>query len=46
MHAALKSMRETRNHLAVIIDAGTVTGVITLADVLRRLFPQEAPTAA
>lgn len=46
VHAALKSMRETRNHLAVIIDAGTVTGVITLADVLRRLFPQEALTAA
>jgi CBS domain containing-hemolysin-like protein len=40
VHAALKAMRETGNHLAVITDAGAVTGVITLADVLRRLFPQ------
>jgi CBS domain containing-hemolysin-like protein len=46
VHAALKSMRETRNHLAVVTDAGSVAGVITLADVLRRLFPQEAETAA
>ena len=46
LHAALKAMRETRNHLAIITDVGTVTGVITLADVLRRLFPQEVPTAA
>jgi CBS domain containing-hemolysin-like protein len=46
VHAALKSMRETRNHLAVVTDAGAVIGVITLADVLRRLFPQVATTAA
>lgn len=42
VHAALKSMRETRNHLAVITDDGEIAGVITLADVLRRLFPQAA----
>jgi CBS domain containing-hemolysin-like protein len=46
VHAALKAMRETRNHLAVVTDAGTVAGVITLADVLRRLFPQAATAAA
>jgi CBS domain containing-hemolysin-like protein len=46
VHAALKSMRETRNHLAVVTDAGSVAGVITLADVLRRLFPQAATVAA
>jgi CBS domain containing-hemolysin-like protein len=46
VHAALKAMRETRNHLAVVTDAGTVAGVITLADVLRRLFPQAAAAAA
>jgi CBS domain containing-hemolysin-like protein len=52
VHEALKAMRETRNHLAVVTggDAeggtrpGGVVGVVTLADVLRRLFPQ--PTSA
>jgi CBS domain containing-hemolysin-like protein len=46
VHAALKSMRETRNHLAVVTDGGSIAGVITLADVLRRLFPQAAEAAA
>lgn len=45
VHAALKAMRETRNHLAVVTDGGAVVGVITLSDVLRRLFPQPAATA-
>ncbi|RBY89798.1 hemolysin family protein [Blastococcus sp. TF02A-26] len=45
VHAALKAMRETRNHLALVTDAGSVSGVITLADVLRRLFPQQAVVA-
>lgn len=45
LHAALKAMRETRNHLAVVRDGDDVVGVITLSDVLRRLFP-EAATAA
>ena len=44
VHAALKAMRETRNHLAVVHDSGAVVGVVTLSDVLRRLFP--GPTAA
>lgn len=38
--AALAEMRETRNHLAVITEAGSVLGVVTLADVLHRLLPQ------
>ncbi len=42
---ALTAMRETRNHLAVVTDAGAVLGVITLSDVLRRLFPQPTTTA-
>jgi CBS domain containing-hemolysin-like protein len=46
VHAALRSMRETRNHLAVVTEAGAVAGVITLADVLRRLFPLAATAAA
>ncbi|QCB92592.1 hemolysin family protein [Cellulomonas shaoxiangyii] len=38
--AALTEMRERRQHLAVVHDAaGQVVGVVTLADVLARLFP-------
>ena len=46
VYAALKAMRETRNHLTLVTDAGRVLGVITLADVLRRLFPRPAGTTA
>jgi len=41
--SALRRMQETRNHLAVVTDGGRVVGVVTLADVLRRLFPQPEP---
>jgi len=41
--SALTTMRATRNHLAVVTAGGSVHGVVTLADVLRRLFP--APPA-
>jgi CBS domain containing-hemolysin-like protein len=44
--AALKAMRETRNHLAVMTDGTAVLGVITLSDVLRRLFPEPEATTA
>ncbi|MCZ2829114.1 hemolysin family protein [Modestobacter sp. VKM Ac-2986] len=43
VHAALKAMRETRNHLALVTSDGAVLGVVTLSDVLGRLFPQPAP---
>ena len=46
VHAALQSMRETRNHLAVVTDGDEIAGVVALSDVLRRLFPQVANTAA
>jgi len=39
-------MRETRNHPAVLTEGETVVGVVTLADVLRRLFPRAAATAS
>jgi CBS domain containing-hemolysin-like protein len=42
VHRALTAMRETRNHLAVVTVDGAVVGVVTLSDVLRRLFPQAA----
>lgn len=39
-YAALRTMRETRNHLVVVLDdAGAVLGLITLTDVLERLLP-------
>lgn len=46
VYTALATMRETRNHLAIVTDAETVLGVITLSDVLSRLFPRapETPT--
>ncbi|MBX9245464.1 HlyC/CorC family transporter [Actinotalea ferrariae] len=44
VYAALATMRETRNHLAVVRDGDRVVGVITMADVMRRLFP--SPDAA
>lgn len=41
--AALAQMREQRQHLAVVHDGGgRVVGVVTLADVLARLFPVAA----
>jgi len=45
VHAALTAMRETRNHLAVVTEDDAVIGVVTLSDVLRRLFPQPATAA-
>ncbi len=40
VYSALTAMRETRNHLAVVTGSGgTIVGVVTLADVLARLFP-------
>ncbi len=40
VYTALKDMRQTRNHLAVVVESGQVSGVVTLADLLRRLFPE------
>jgi CBS domain containing-hemolysin-like protein len=46
VHGALKAMRESRNHLALVTQDDGVVGVITLADVLRRLFPRREPATA
>lgn len=40
VYSALATMRETRNHLAVVVENGRTLGVVTLADVLRKLFPR------
>ncbi len=50
VHTALKAMRETRNHLAVVTEGtgegAPVIGVVTLSDVLRRLFPRTTTATA
>lgn len=43
---ALAAMRETRQHLAVVEGPDGFVGVITLADVLGRLFPPSQPAVA
>jgi CBS domain containing-hemolysin-like protein len=41
VYTALATMRETRNHL-IVVDGATGPGVLTLTDVLQRLFPRTA----
>ncbi len=45
VYRALHLMRQTRNHLAIVVDADEFVGLITLSDVLQRLLP-ESGTAA
>ncbi|WP_018657491.1 hemolysin family protein [Actinomadura flavalba] len=48
VYSALAQMRETSNQLALVMDEDAVTGVVTITDVLHRLFPraeeEPAPT--
>ena len=46
VYTALARMRETSTHLAVVREGAELVGVVTLSDVLRRLFPQAEPSAA
>jgi CBS domain containing-hemolysin-like protein len=48
LHTALTRMRETSNHLALVHQASGEVGVVTLADVLARIFPRTVaePAAA
>lgn len=39
VYVALASMRETSNHLALVVEGGQILGVVTLSDVLSRLLP-------
>ncbi|ALG10890.1 hemolysin family protein [Kibdelosporangium phytohabitans] len=39
IYAALSTMRETRNHLAVVRSDGVIEGIVTLDDVLNQLLP-------
>lgn len=45
VHDALARMRESRTHLAVVAESGAIAGVITLDDVLARLFEAEGSAA-
>ncbi|NEW38158.1 HlyC/CorC family transporter [Nocardia cyriacigeorgica] len=45
IYEALRTMRETRSHLAVVTDAEAPVGLITITDVLRRLLPTAAGKA-
>ena len=42
VYRALQVMRQTRNHLALVIEDGATIGLITLTDVLQRLLPDAA----
>jgi CBS domain containing-hemolysin-like protein len=47
VYSALSAMRATRNHLALVTGPDdTVVGVVTLADVMNRLFPATTGAAA
>lgn len=39
VYDALRTMRETRSHLAIVTDNSELIGVVTLTDVLARLRP-------
>ncbi|SDT04555.1 Hemolysin, contains CBS domains [Nocardioides scoriae] len=45
LHEALTTMRQLRQHLAVVEDDGVPVGVVTLTDIVRRLFPVELDAA-
>jgi CBS domain containing-hemolysin-like protein len=45
VYRALQVMRQTRNHLAMVIDDSETIGLITLTDVLERLLP-DVPSGA
>lgn len=42
IHSALRTMRERRNHLALVESDGELLGLVTLQDLLDRLMPEEA----
>lgn len=45
VYEALGTMRETRNHLAIVLDGeGEAAGLVTLTDVLQRLLPVNGTT--
>jgi len=45
VYRALHTMRQTRNHLALVCDGTAVVGLITLTDVLQQLLPDTGAVA-
>ncbi|MGP4030291.1 CNNM domain-containing protein [Actinomadura sp. 3N407] len=45
VYTALTQMRESGNQLALVTEDGEVRGVVTITDMLRRLFPRQGTTA-
>jgi len=45
VYRALHLMRQTRNHLAIVIEGDQLVGLITLTDVLQRLMPSTGSAA-
>jgi CBS domain containing-hemolysin-like protein len=45
VYRALHTMRQTRNHLALVVSDGEVIGLITLTDVLQRLLADSGSAA-
>jgi CBS domain containing-hemolysin-like protein len=45
VYQALRIMRQTRNHLAVVVEDGEAIGLITLTDLVQRLLPHAQPAA-
>ncbi|MEV3922385.1 CBS domain-containing protein [Actinomadura coerulea] len=46
VYTVLSRMRESGNQLALVTQSGKVLGVVTITDVLRRLFPRSRPAPA
>lgn len=46
VYTVLSRMRESGNQLALVTRGGEVLGVVTITDVLRRLFPRSRPAPA
>ena len=44
VYEALRTMRETRGHLAVVTDANAISGLLTMNDVVQKLLPVAGDT--
>ncbi|GAB3602679.1 hypothetical protein GCM10027411_08940 [Microbacterium aureliae] len=45
VHEVLRDMRERGMQLAVVMDGGTVTGVVSITDIVARVLPRQDTAA-